>query len=128
MMKNLYYQNVSFHKSLKHAWSGLKLIFRDERNFRRDLVVAFCVIVAGILFKITHFEWVAISLVISTVLISEALNSVIEAICDTISCDFKLNIKYAKDVSAGAVLVSAIVSVITGFLVFTPYILELFGL
>lgn len=127
-MKNLYYQNVSFHKSLKHAWSGLKLIFRDERNFRRDLVVAFCVIVAGILFKITHFEWVAISLVISTVLISEALNSVIEAICDTISCDFKLNIKYAKDVSAGAVLVSAIVSVITGLLVFTPYILELFGL
>ncbi len=128
MMKNHYYQNVSFDKSLKHAWSGLKLIFRDERNFRRDLVIAVCVIFLGILFKISHFEWVAISLVISTVLISEALNSVIEAICDTISCDFKLNIKYAKDVSAGAVLVSAIVSVITGLLVFTPYILELFGL
>ena len=128
MMKNLYYQNVSFYKSLKHAWSGLKLIFRDERNFRRDLVIAVCVILLGILFKISHFEWIAISLVISTVLISEALNSVIEAICDTISCDFKLNIKYAKDVSAGAVLVSAIVSVITGLLVFIPHILELFGL
>ena len=93
MMKNHYYQNVSFDKSLKHAWSGLKLIFRDERNFRRDLVIAGCVIIAGILFKISHFEWIAISLVISSVLISEALNSVIEAICDTISCDFKLNIK-----------------------------------
>jgi len=128
MMKNHYYQNVSFDKSLKHAWSGFKLIFRDERNFRRDLVIAVCVILLGILFKISHFEWVAISLVISAVLVSEALNSVIEAICDTISCDFKLNIKYAKDVSAGAVLVSAIVSVITGLLVFIPYILELFGL
>ena len=127
-MKNVYYKNVSFYKSLNHAWSGLKVIFHDERNFRRDLVIALCVIIAGILFNISHFEWIAISLVISAVLISEALNSVIEAICDTISCDFKLNIKYAKDVSAGAVLVSAIVSVITGLLVFTPYILELFGL
>ena len=124
-MKNVYYKNVSFYKSLKHAWSGLKVIFHDERNFRRDLVIALCVIIAGILFNISHFEWIAISLVISAVLISEALNSVIEAICDTISCDFRLNIKYAKDVSAGAVLVSALVSIITGLLIFMPYILDL---
>jgi len=124
-MKNVYYKNVSFYKSLNHAWSGLKVIFHDERNFRRDLVIALCVIIAGILFNISHFEWIAISLVISAVLISEALNSVIEAICDTISCDFRLNIKYAKDVSAGAVLVSAIVSIITGLLIFMPYILDL---
>ena len=124
-MKNEYYKNVSFYKSLNHAWSGLKVIFHDERNFRRDLVIALCVIIAGILFNISHFEWIAISLVISAVLISEALNSVIEAICDTISCDFRLNIKYAKDVSAGAVLVSALVSIITGLLIFMPYILDL---
>jgi len=124
-MKNVYYKNVSFYKSLNHAWSGLKVIFHDERNFRRDLVIALCVIIAGILFNISHFEWIAISLVISAVLISEALNSVIEAICDTISCDFRLNIKYAKDVSAGAVLVSALVSIITGLLIFMPYILDL---
>ena len=124
-MKNVYYKNVSFYKSLNHAWSGLKVIFHDERNFRRDLVIALCVIIAGILFNISHFEWIAISLVISAVLISESLNSVIEAICDTISCDFRLNIKYAKDVSAGAVLVSALVSIITGLLIFMPYILDL---
>ena len=58
------------------------------------------------------------------VFISESINSAIEALCDTVSLDYKVNIKYAKDVSAGAVLVSALVSVITGMLVFIPYIFD----
>ncbi len=123
-MKNHYYQNVSFRKSLRHAFNGLKSIFRDERNFRRDLVIAVFVIIVGILLNISHWDWIAISLVISMVFISETINSVIEAICDTVSKEYKVNIKYAKDVSAGAVLVSAIVSIITGILVFIPYIFE----
>jgi len=55
---------------------------------------------------------------------SEVINSAIEALCDTISQDFKINIKYAKDVSAGAVLVSAFVSVVTGLIVFLPYLID----
>jgi len=55
---------------------------------------------------------------------AEVLNSAIEALCDTVSQDFKVNIKYAKDVSAGAVLISALVSIITGLIVFLPYIME----
>ena len=124
-MKNPYYQNVSFRKSLRHATDGLNAIFRDERNFRNDLIIALLVIILGILLDISHFDWIAISLVISMVLVSEAMNSVIEAMCDTVSHEFKVNIKYAKDVSAGAVLLSAFVSVVIGLIVFIPYILEL---
>ncbi len=122
-MKNHYYQNIQFGRSLGHAVDGLKAIFRDERNFRLDLFFTIVVIIVGILFKISHSDWIAISLVISMVLISETINSVIEAICDTVSTEYKVNIKYAKDVSAGAVLVSAIVSIITGLVVFLPYII-----
>ena len=124
-MKNPYYQNVSFRHSIRHATDGLKAIFRDERNFRNDLIIAVLIIVLGFILKISHFDWIAITLVISMVLVSEAINSVIEAMCDTVSHEFKVNIKYAKDVSAGAVLLSAFVSVITGLLVFLPYIWEL---
>ncbi len=124
-MKNPYYQNVSFRHSIRHATDGLKAIFRDERNFRNDLIIAVFIIVLGFILKISHFDWIAITLVISMVLVSEAINSVIEAMCDTVSHEFKVNIKYAKDVSAGAVLLSAFVSVITGLLVFLPYIWEL---
>jgi len=124
-MKNPYYQNVSFRNSIRHATDGLKSIFRDERNFRNDLIIAVLIIALGFILKISHFDWIAITLVISMVLVSEAINSVIEAMCDTVSHEFKVNIKYAKDVSAGAVLLSAFVSVITGLLVFLPYIWEL---
>ena len=78
----------------------------------------------GLFFQISYQDWIAISLVISMVLISESINSAIEALCDTVSKDYKVNIKYAKDVSAGAVLVSALVSVITGLIVFLPYIVD----
>jgi diacylglycerol kinase len=122
-MKNNKYQAESFFKSQGHARNGIKLIFRNERNFRIDLVFAILVILAGFLFEISHTDWIALSLVISMVFISETVNSAIEALCDTVSTEYKVNIKYAKDVSAGAVLVSALVSVITGIIVFLPYIL-----
>lgn len=124
-MKNGNFQSESFFKSQGYARNGLKLIYKNERNFRIDLLVTVLVICAGIFFQISHFEWIAISLVVSMVFISEVMNSAIEALCDTVCQDFKVNIKYAKDVSAGAVLVSALVSVITGIIVFLPYIVEL---
>ncbi len=122
-MKNKAFKTENFFKSQGYARNGLKLIFKNERNFRVELVITALVILAGVFFKISHFEWIALSLIISMVLISETINSAIEALCDTVSQDFKINVKYAKDVSAGAVLVSALVSVITGLIIFLPYII-----
>ncbi len=122
-MKNHKYQAESFFKSQGHARNGIKLILKNERNFRIDLIFAFFVILAGLILRVSHFDWIALSLVISMVFISETINSAIEALCDTVSLEYKVNIKYAKDVSAGAVLVSSGVSVITGLIVFLPYII-----
>lgn len=123
-MKNGKYQAENFFKSQGHARNGIKLIFKNERNFRIDIVFSVIVVFAGFLFNVSHNDWIALSLVISMVFISETINSAIEALCDTVSSDYKVNIKYAKDVSAGAVLVSAFVSVVTGIIVFLPYIIE----
>lgn len=123
-MKNHFYQNVRFSKSLKDAINGLRLIIINERNFRIVMGASVVVVITGVLLKISHWDWIAISLLIALVFISETINSVIEAICDTVSSEYKVNIKYAKDVSAGAVLVSSIVSIIAGFLIFIPYIVS----
>jgi diacylglycerol kinase len=122
-MKNNKYKAESFFKSQGHARSGLKLIFKNERNFRIDLIMTFIVVLAGIAFEISYTDWIALSLVISMVFVAETINSAIEALCDTVSLDYKVNIKYAKDVSAGAVLVTALVSVITGLIIFMPYVI-----
>lgn len=114
----------NFSRSLKNALAGIKLIFKNEINFRIELVAALLAIIFGFLFKISYYEWIAISLVMSLVFISEAINSSIEALADIMSKDFKVNIKYAKDVSSGGVLISTVVSLVTGLIVFLPYIID----
>ncbi len=115
----------SILKSQKHAFEGIFSILRNERNFRIQIVVAILVVMLSFILQISHQDWIAVAFLITLVLISEAFNSVIEAVCDTVSEEYRVNIKYAKDVSAGAVLISAILSFILGLIIFMPYILEI---
>lgn len=126
-MKNSNNNGKNFFSSFGNAINGLRLIVRYERNFRVFLVVAFLVVMLGFFFKISYIDWIAINLVISMVLISEAINSAVEALCDTVSDEYRMKIKYVKDVTAGAVLVSSVVSFITGLIIFIPYIVEFVG-
>jgi len=122
--KNHRFDARNYWESQKFAISGLRMIIRNERNFRTQVFTACAVILMGLFFEITHQDWVALFVVMAIVLVVEAFNSVVEAICDTITKDFRLNIQYAKDVSAGAVMVSAIVSLLAGVIIFSPYIWE----
>jgi undecaprenol kinase len=124
-MENTFKTPQPILKSQRHAIDGILSIVKNERNFRIQLVVAMLVVLISFLLKISHSDWIAVGFLITLVLISEAFNSVIEALCDTISHEYRVNIKYAKDVSAGAVLVSAILSVILGLIIFMPYIIDL---
>ena len=124
-MGNTFNTPQSILKSQRNAFNGILSIVKNERNFRIQLVVAILVVILSFLLKIAHTDWIAVGFLITLVLISEAFNSVIEAVCDTVSKEYRVNIKYAKDVSAGAVLVSAILSVILGLIIFMPYIIDL---
>lgn len=122
-MKDSFTTAKTYFQSQKHAIHGLISIIKNERNFRIQLVVAVLVVILGILLEISHTAWIAVGFLIALVLIAEAFNSVIEALSDTISQEYRVNIKYAKDVSAGCVLVSAIASVVLGIIIFVPYLI-----
>lgn len=124
-MKDSFRTSKTLSESRRHAVRGIKLIIENERNFRIQLAVAVVVITLSIILKISHTHWIAVGLLISLVLVTEAFNSVIEAVCDTVSRDYRVNIKYAKDVAAGAVLVSAILSVLLGLIIFIPYLVPI---
>ena len=124
-MKDSFTTSKTYFQSQKHAIEGLISIIKNERNFRIQLVVAFFVVILGIILKISYESWIAVGFLIALVLISEAFNSVIEALSDTISNKYDVNIKYAKDVSAGCVLVSAIASVLLGTIIFIPYMMPI---
>jgi hypothetical protein len=65
-------------KKLFHGFSfainGLWLIIKHEKHFRFELLIAFMVLIIGVLFEISYFEWLILIVTISLVLIAEAIN------------------------------------------------------
>lgn len=111
-------------RSIKYAYRGLGVLIREEHNTRVHLGVATVVLIAGFVFKITAFEWIAVVFASGFVITLEIVNTAIEDICDFISPEKHEMIKRIKDLSAAGVLVSAIIAVIIGLIVFVPKIAE----
>lgn len=94
----------------------------SEHNAWIHCCAALAVVVAGILFRISAGEWLAVVLCIGSVLAMEAVNTAIEAVCDHVSPQFSPLIKRAKDVAAAAVLIMAFTSVAVACIIFLPRI------
>lgn len=124
-LKNHSYDAKSHFESQKYALQGIVLIIKNERNFRIQLIFAVLVGVAGIILNFSYQDWISVSLLVALVLISEAFNSSVEALADTLSQEYRVNIKYAKDVSAGAVLISSLVSLAAGIFIIFPHVKDL---
>lgn len=112
--------------SFKYAFSGIRRLFLLESNSLIHLFATVCVVIAGFLFHISVAEWIAVIIVIGGVFAAEAVNSAIECLGDAISTDYNKQIKYAKDLAAGAVLFMAIAAAIVGLIIFVPKIIALF--
>lgn len=113
-------------RSFRYAFRGIGLLFVREHNARIHLVVAFCVILAGIFFHISPLQWIAVSVCIGGVLSAEAVNSAIESLADRVSPERHPLIRDAKDYAAGAVLVFVFAAVAVGLIIFLPCIIDLF--
>lgn len=112
--------------SFKYAFQGVKQLFRNEPNAWIHAFVAVGVVIAGFLLQLAIWEWIVVIILIGIVFAAEAFNSAVEALSDAVSPDYNLLIKQAKDLSAAAVLISALAAAIIGILIFGPKIWVLF--
>ena len=108
--------------SFQYAFNGLKILIKEEHNARIHLFIACCVLIAGVIFKISIVEWITVIFCIGLVFALELINSAIENTADFISKEKNETIKKIKDLSAGAVLIAAIASAIIGLIIFIPKI------
>ncbi|MCL2838792.1 MAG: diacylglycerol kinase family protein [Oscillospiraceae bacterium] len=113
-----------FLKSFKYAFAGLWYCVRRERNFRVHLVAMTIVIALMVIFELERYEMIALIFAICFVLFAEMVNTAVERAVDNASTEYTENGKVAKDVAAGAVLISAIFAATVGFIVFGERILE----
>lgn len=113
-------------RSFKFAFRGLGTLLKHEHNSRIHLSAAIIVVILGIILKVSLTEWCFLILTIGFVLLTELINSSLEAVSDAVKPEWNEQIMKAKDYAAAAVLVAAITSVFIGLLVFLPRLLLLF--
>lgn len=124
-MKKTKWTTKNFFESFKCALNGIKYGFESQRNILIQMFFAILVIALGVFFKISPIEWIILSLTIAFVLFAEFVNTSIETTIDLITEEYNEKAKLAKDICAGAVLVSAINSVIVGLVIFAGRIINL---
>ncbi|MDZ7379678.1 MAG: diacylglycerol kinase family protein [candidate division KSB1 bacterium] len=112
-------------RSFRYAFRGLAILVREEHNARIHLVAAVGVIAAGVLFRLSRWEWVAVTLAIGLVFSFELLNSALERLADVVSPERSEAIGKIKDLSAAGVLMSALTALVIGLWVFVPKIVAL---
>ncbi len=114
-----------FLKSLGHAIDGLSYALAHEKNFRIEIVVAILVISFIFIFRVKSWEAIVLILMIMWVLIAELINTVLERVVDILKPRIHPYAHLIKDLMAGAVLISSVVAVVVGIIIFYPYFREL---
>ena len=104
--------------SFNYAFEGIIHVLRTQRNLRIHFLVAIGVIGAAAALGVGRIELIVLLLAIAFVLVAEMVNSAIEGAIDISTTSFDPNAKLAKDVAAGAVLISSAAAVAIGYLVF----------
>lgn len=107
--------------SFRHAGRGIFLL-TTEPNARIHLGATVIVVGLGLLLNISTTDWAILVLCIGLVIAAEGINTALERIVDLASPDWHPLARDAKDLAAGAVLVTAIAAAIMGVLIFAPYL------
>ncbi len=105
-------------RSFNHAVSGIILALKTEKHMRIHYVIALCVILLSLFFDFTKIEFLILLFAISLVIVAEMINTALERVVDMITEDYHPLARLVKDVSAGAVLIAAINSIVVGYLLF----------
>lgn len=111
--------------SFKYAICGIITGFKEERNMKIHTLAVIIVVILGITLKISKTEWIICLILFGIVISAELFNTAIETVVDIAMPEINEKAKIAKDVSAGAVLIQAIISAIIGIIIFAPKIIAI---
>jgi diacylglycerol kinase (ATP) len=112
-------------QSFRHAFSGWGYVLHTQRNAWIHLIATLVVIALGIFLNLKPHEWAVLTLAIGLVWTAEFVNTALEAVVDLASPELHPLARVGKDVGAAAVLISAILAAVVGFLILGPPLLAI---
>jgi len=114
-------------KSFGYAFKGIATLFKSEANAQIHVLALVVISLMGFWLGLSALEWCAILICMALVLCAEAMNTALEALTDLVSPDPHPLAGKAKDVAAGAVLLSVIFCGIVWGIIFLPKLFEKMG-
>lgn len=111
-------KNKNFIDAWKKAFNGIWYSIRTQRNIKVQLVIAIIVIIASIYFKLNITECMFLTFATMLVIITEVMNTAVEEVVNLCTDKFHPIAKIAKDVAAGAVVLSSLNAVIIAIFIF----------
>lgn len=106
--------------SLKNAFLGLKYCFVTQRNMVIHAVIGVIVLVFGFSLRVSKYDLLFLMAAVLMVLVAEAFNTALEKTIDLYTRERNHLARIAKDVAAGAVLLTSVFAVIVGLIIFGP--------
>ncbi len=104
-------------ESFNNAFQGIWYTIVNERNMKIHLVIGMIVIFLSLWVRVSKIEFTILCLTIAMVICFELINTAVEVVVNIIVDVYHPKAKIIKDVSAGAVFVSAIFSIVIGVLI-----------
>lgn len=111
----------NFFNSVNCACEGIIHSLKTQRHIRIHFISALFVIFLALILNVSITDFLILSILISLVIITELINTAIEITLDEFKKDFHISVKYAKDICAGAVLLSAVTAFTGGIFIFSKY-------
>lgn len=99
------------------------MVFKEEQNFRIQIIAGLVVFVLMFVFETRDWEKVALILVISFVLVLELINSIFERVVDMMKPRVHFYVEAIKDTMAAAVFLASLTALAVGLIIFIPYLL-----
>lgn len=111
--------------SFNYAIEGIIYSIRTQRNMKIHMLTTIVVLTATFFYDLSKIELLIITMTITMVIVAEMINTAVECAIDATTNFYHPLAKIAKNVAAGAVLVTAINSVLVGYVIFwgriTPF-------
>ena len=112
-------------RSFRYAFKGFLIVLKEEQSFQIQLIAGAVVVSLIFYFNVRGWESMVLILLVVAVLVMELINSIFERIIDVLKPRLHPYVEEIKDIMAATVLLSSLVALVIGLMIFLPYLKNL---
>ena len=119
------FKQQGFSNTFRNARKGMRIVLRSEVNIRVHCCIALVVLALAFLLEFSVTKICILLLTIGFVIVTEMVNSAVEFSLDAVFHNkYSKLVGMAKDIAAGAVMLSSVIAIVIGVLLFGSAVLE----